>query len=710
MSNSFGWAGKILRVNLSNGSISTEDTEKYKKFVGGMGIAYKIMWDEVPAGTAPYDEANKIVFGAGPLAGSGAPCSSRTNVTSILPTNPYNLISDSHFGGHFSPELKYAGYDMIVIEGKSPNPVWLRIEDDKVTLEDAVADGLWGTGVYKTTELIDKIMGGGSQVATIGQAGENMVNMSTIIANSSHSGGGHGGVLGSKKLKAIAIKGTKPVRIAADRKKWNEVDEYMMTIIGANNQHVVPRHPQPWAEYTSSGSRWTANPGKTWGAAKPPVDTGTAAPDDVNSMGLRTHKGWQDLGPLAAEKYVIRMGGCQSCPIRCHSYINHPKLPEYGFNPVLGNTCLGWSGGGDAMMHYADGEQKGEDFILGRALGTSLINDYGIWCNYGLRNRELHNLYKSGLLKEKLPKEEYDRLRFDLLEEGNPEFLIEYYRSIAFKDGILGSLIGQGSYYVMKYFGLEDFYKNDYTLGVWNPKLVFPKHHSNEANGQVGALASCFFNRDAQTHSTCNFLQSGLPIEIKKEILSEIPAIGSGDAMDEDKNYTPMNVYKAKYAKWGLIRNCLHDSLTLCNWMWPMTCSPRKDKGYRGDTSLESKFFSMATGIETSEDELDLMGEKILTLHRAMCVKQMGTKDMRNEHDIISDWVFDKVDKDADGKELAPFTPGTIRMDREDMKLALTMFYKEMGWDEVTGAPTKATLVRLGLDDVAAELEALNLL
>ena len=115
-----GWAGKVLRVDLSTGRISTEDTiEKYKDFLGGTGIGYKVIWDEVPTGTKPFDPANKIVFGVGPLAGTGAPCNGRTAVTTLWPTCwPKPLVASGHMGGHFAAELKYAGYDAVIIEGR----------------------------------------------------------------------------------------------------------------------------------------------------------------------------------------------------------------------------------------------------------------------------------------------------------------------------------------------------------------------------------------------------------------------------------------------------------------------------------------------------------------------------------------------------------------------------------------------------------------
>lgn len=97
-----GWTGKLLRVNLTKGKITTEDTMKYKDLIGGAGIGYKVLFDEVPQGTKAYDEANKIVIAVGPLTGTGAPCSGRTNITSLSPTNPYHAVTDSHMGGNLA--------------------------------------------------------------------------------------------------------------------------------------------------------------------------------------------------------------------------------------------------------------------------------------------------------------------------------------------------------------------------------------------------------------------------------------------------------------------------------------------------------------------------------------------------------------------------------------------------------------------------------
>ncbi|MGM0603907.1 MAG: aldehyde ferredoxin oxidoreductase C-terminal domain-containing protein, partial [Bacillota bacterium] len=284
---------------------------------------------------------------------------------------------------------------------------------------------------------------------------------------------------------------------------------------------------------------------------------------------------------------------------------------------------------------------------------------------------------------------------------GDPEFLIDFYRRLAYAEGEL-SHISDGSARVAERWGFKDDYYKDPGMRLWSPVMGYPLHHSSESNAQVGSLINLVFNRDPMCHSHQNFLHSGLPIKLTKEIAAEI--WGSEDAVDVPANYTPMNEYKAKFAKWSLVRNALHDSMTVCNWMFPMATSPLKDRNYRGDTTVEAQYFSKTTGMEVTEEELDEMGERIITLHRALTVKQMGTTDMRNEHDVMSDWIFDRdPDKEA-------FEPGTIKMDRDDMEKAKTMFYEEMGWDPETGAPTYETLERLGMKEVADELDSMGLI
>ncbi|NLY56590.1 MAG: aldehyde ferredoxin oxidoreductase [Firmicutes bacterium] len=688
-----GWTGKTLRVNLTTGKITAEDTlAKYKDYLGGTGIGYKVIWDEVPVGTRAFDEANKIIFGVGPLAGTGAPCNGRTAITSIWPvTDPDIYVATGHMGGHFASELKFAGWDSIIIEGKAPHPVWLCIEDDKVELRDARR--LWGNGVYRTTAEINAEMGPEAQVAAIGQAGENMVPLATVITGYSHSAGGVGGVMGSKNLKAIGVRGTGSVKIAADKAEWKKLIQYALTLAGSNNQHVVPNSPQPWAEYWSSGSRWTGSKGHFWGAANPPVETGTCDPHDMQSLGLRCQKGSFDFGREFGEKHTVRMGGCYACPIRCHAQMDYPPIEEkYGYSRYAANTCMGWFSPRSVYASIS-GINSSEAMLLGK----HLCDDYGVWDNYALMQAVFIYAANNGILERVLPADEYKSIPWDLWKNGDPAFLLDFYRRIAYREGELGKALGDSTLKTMKKWNIpEDFYKTSKNK-YW--KMGHPLHHSTEDSAQIGLLINLQYNRDAQTHSHTNFQNAGLPIEILKQLAAK--TWGSPDAVDAKGQWTPMNRYKAKAAKWSVLRKELHDSLSLCNWMYPWVASPLKERNYEGDTALEAKYFSLATGIQMSEEELDLVAERIFNLHRCLTILQMNTRDMRNQHDTVPDWVFEE------GGE--PFTPGSNRLPREDVELAKDLFYEECGWNK-EGLPTRATLERLGLKDAADRLAKAGLL
>jgi aldehyde:ferredoxin oxidoreductase len=688
-----GWAGKVLRIDLSTGRISTEDTiEKYKDYLGGTGIGYRVIWDEVPTGTKPFDPANKIVFGVGPLAGTGAPCNGRTAVTTLWPTCwPKPLVASGHMGGHFAAELKYAGFDAVIIEGRADRPVWLQVVDGKAEIKDACH--LWGQGIRRTTVDINQQMGPEASVAAIGQAGENLVPMSVVINSYSHSAGGIGGVMGSKNLKAIGVRGTGSVRIAGDKGEWEKVVKLHLSLLGSVNQHVVPNSPQPWAEYYSD-TRWVSSKGRKWGSADPNIDTGACDPHNLNRIAYRTNNAAFFLGEKAWQ-YTVRGNGCSSCPIRCHTMLKVPSVSsKYGIPAVGQNTCVGLLFGRDFFKTFPDGP-RGQTAIEACMVGMHLADDLGIWENYGQMQRDFQQLYYSGTIKNKVGEDEFKSYSWDQYEKGDPTFLFELLPRIANKQGELATSLGLGTGYLLERWDIpERDWQQDQKIAYW--KLGHPKHHSSEEAGQCGVIINTQYNRDVQCHSHVNFIRNGLPLKVQKQLAAEI--WGSSDAVDAVAAYSPMNIYKAKMAKWSLLRKELHDSLSLCNWMGPWIASPLKERNYRGEDSIESLLYSLATGDKKSREELDEVAERIFLLHRALTIRDMGTKEMRTQHDTIPDWVF----TDHAGK--APYTKGTNRMDREDIKLAMDMYYEQMGWDKKSGSPTVAAYHRLGLGDVADEL------
>ncbi len=699
MAKTGGWAGKVLRVDLSSRKITTEDTlEKFRNFLGGTGIGYKVIWDEVPSGTKPFEPENRIVFGVGPLAGTGAPCNGRTAVTTLWPTCwPKPLVGAGHMGGHFAAELKYAGFDGVIIHGIADRPVWLKIFDGKAEIMDAAR--LWGQGIRRATIDISRQMGPGASVAAIGQAGENLVPMSVVINSYSHSAGGVGAVMGSKNLKAIGVYGTGSVRIAANREEWEKAVNLHLSLLGANNQHVVPNSPQPWAEYYGP-TRWLASKGRKWGSAEPNIDTDACPPHNLNRIAYRSNMAAFFLGEKAW-RYTVRGNGCSSCPIRCHTMLKVPSVASrYGIPAIGQNTCAGLVLGREFFRTFPDGP-KGETAIEACMVGMHLADDLGIWENYGQMQRDFKHLYYSGVIKNKIGADEFRSYSWDQFEKGDPNFLFEILPRISEKKGELATNLGLGTGYLLDKWGIpEKDWGQDQKLAYW--KMGHPKHHSNEDAGQCGVIINTQYNRDAQCHSHSNFTRNGLPIKVQKQLAAEI--WGAPEALDAISAYTPMNPYKAKMAKWSLLRKELHDCLSLCNWMGPWVASPLKERDYRGDDSMESLLYSLATGDRKSREELDDVAERIFLLHRAITIRDMGTKDMRTQHDTIPDWVF----ADPDGRP--PFTPGTNRMDPEDIRLAMDMYYREMGWDEKSGSPTEVSYRRHGLTHVSEELKNRGLL
>jgi len=232
MAKLYGWAGKILRVDLSEGKISREDTMKYaERFIGGRGICAKVAWDEIPPGIDPFDPENRLLVMGGPLSGTVVSGSGRAQFGTIGPqVYPAPRYTRSSMGGHWAAMLKYAGYDGLVVQGGAERPVWLRICDDDVEVKDAAS--LWGLDSFETQRVIMKEYGPEISVMAIGQAGENLCRIA-VINNETEDAAGQGGfgaVMGSKKLKAVAVGGTRGVKVAdlgrflRAVKRWENTD------------------------------------------------------------------------------------------------------------------------------------------------------------------------------------------------------------------------------------------------------------------------------------------------------------------------------------------------------------------------------------------------------------------------------------------------------------------------------------------------------
>ncbi|MDO8670162.1 MAG: aldehyde ferredoxin oxidoreductase N-terminal domain-containing protein, partial [Dehalococcoidia bacterium] len=223
MQESFAYAGNILRVNLSTGQISLLPTSEYaERFVGGRGVAAKLYWDLVKPETRPLSPENCLIFATGPLGGFAGFSSTRCQVVFKSPASIPESYNYANLGGHWPAQLKFAGYDALLIEGVSDKPVYLEIKDDRVEIRDAAH--LWGRPGVEVREAIKSELGRDFRVLAIGPAGENLATMANLLADGDASGSSGGGaVMGSKKLKAIAVRGTGKLRVAQPEKVREQV-------------------------------------------------------------------------------------------------------------------------------------------------------------------------------------------------------------------------------------------------------------------------------------------------------------------------------------------------------------------------------------------------------------------------------------------------------------------------------------------------------
>ncbi len=219
-----GYAGRILRVDLTDGSNTEEPTTRYNEsYVGGRGVNARILFDELNPSVKPLDPENMLLFGVGPLVGTLSPFCSRVSIdTKSLFTGG---VGSANCGGHFGTEMKYAGYDNLVVTGRAENPVYLWLSDGEAELVDA--DGLWGKTTWETERAIRSSRNDNMvRVIGIGPAGENQVRSACIISDRAKAAGGSGvgAVMGSKNLKAVAARGSLPITVAEPERFIEAVD------------------------------------------------------------------------------------------------------------------------------------------------------------------------------------------------------------------------------------------------------------------------------------------------------------------------------------------------------------------------------------------------------------------------------------------------------------------------------------------------------
>jgi aldehyde:ferredoxin oxidoreductase len=399
-----GYGGTILRVNLSDGKVSKEPTpaQLAREFIGGRGFGAYFIFKEVPKGADPLGPENKLIISTGPLSGMLVPGGGKCDWTTKSPlTGGYASAS---MGGHFTAEMKYAGIDTIILEGVSPKPVYLLIDNDKILLLDA--SSLWGKGAIDVEEELKNKYGEEFQVAVIGPGGENQVLYACINHDFGRQAGrgGVGAVMGSKNVKAIVIHGTKSVPVA-------DPEGYRKAGLALYKACKDAEGLAEWSRYgTTVVTSWC---------------------DEVGALPTRNfsagsfEQGQGIYGQTMRKEIVITDKGCFGCPSPCGKYSNMKRYntqvegPEYETIGMMGSNL----GIGD-IQAVAEANRLADD------LGIDSISAGGCigWAM---------ECYEKGIFT----KDDTDGLE---LKFGNIEAVFALIKKIAYREGKMGKLLALG--------------------------------------------------------------------------------------------------------------------------------------------------------------------------------------------------------------------------------------------------------------------------
>jgi aldehyde:ferredoxin oxidoreductase len=647
----YGWTGRILRVNLLSGEVSTVDTMKYvPEFVGGLGIASRIAWEELRPGVDAFDPENLLFIMVGPLTGTMASGAGRVEVLGIAPQQHPSVFSRSGMGGHWGAELKYAGYDGVMVQGKAENPVYLWIHDGEAEILDA--SNVWGRGTYGTTKALRAIHGHETKVISCGQAGECMSRIAIILTETGNAAGqgGFGGVMGSKNLKAIAVRGTMGVKVARPQ-------EFFDLCMNASRESSWP-----------SGfrrRRWRASP------------TGVQTDNAGN---------------------VLRRRKCGFCVSPCGYRMRENVQATDGSSiPSVAQQCWGYMGNSQSVDPVA----------------RAITNDYGLngWeITFGiipwLQICKQHGFIdKIDGIDIPVPEEPIEYMRDT--KPYSSEFIHMLVHKIAFREDELGDALADGTCYAAdRLFGGE---------GIPFLDHIYPRRCGQTAHwaghwGPGGAaywpwwlppvLQWCMDTRDPandSTHQWTEHVQPYMPetgphrgpFSLEKVSAVCARVYGNPDVCNPAFEYDPPEL-KAIPAIWHSHRGMIVDSLILCDREHTRVFSMESEDG-AADTALMSKLFSACTGYDVSEKELDQAGERIWNQLRAIDVRNFR-RDRTIDESTIDGFMYPGKD---DG----------VMLDREKFLTLLDKYYELSGWDLSNGRPTRARLEELGLSDVADELE-----
>ena len=688
-----GYAGKILRINLTDGKITAIPTSRYEQWVGGHGMGSAIFFDLVKDKTIDgFHPDNVVTIMTSPLSGTLAPAAGgRTEVQGIgVQSYPIGWFTRSNFGGRFSAMLKYAGWDGIVLEGKAARPVWIDIRNENVVIRDCQPLSLWGQDTKACQETLWRYVAGDKSandwlsptgnegerttqqpaILAIGPAGENLSRMACLIHDAAHGSGqgGFGAVWGAKNLKAISVIGTGDIKV-------HNPKALMAARLEQKNQYAF--NPDgPLTAPAPSGFDVPPVPVVLWG-----IIPGAGRPREEQ-----------------------RPQACLGCHSGCRAR----------YKSGLGNGAMCFT-----TVFYRSAQSLD---IQRRA--SDLLNRYGInahemiFCDNYLAELNARGILGPGKVID---------CPLDFEDRGSLAFVERLLMSIAYRnDGkdkphSFGDTLADGVIRAAKKWGRLD---NDLKTGLLQfPFWGLPVHKEPTAQLEWG-YGTLLGDRDINEHdfdwikidlliARSQGREPRVPAETLARIVTDKMVPFQGDELMLD--YSTANMYSehmAKLVSWHrYYTRFWKQSALFCDWRWADFVNVQAP-GKIGSTGVaEPKFLNAVTGKNmTFLDGIEL-GRKIWNLDHAVWTLQGRHRDMVR----FADYAYDVV---SNGEGMpAVYMPGKENgewayidtlgrtFDRKKVEEFKTRFYRLQGWDVASGYPTRRTLTSLGLAHVADELQ-----
>jgi aldehyde:ferredoxin oxidoreductase len=561
------WAGRILRINLTSGTVQVQPTADYLgDALGGRGIGQWILFREVTPGTDALEPGNVMTFGAGPLAGTLAPAGSRLSIDTKNALT--GGICMSNAGGHFAPELKYAGFDAIVVTGQAPRPVSLWVYDGGAELQPA--DDLWGLDVWQTESAIRRRTGdAATRVAAIGPAGERCIRGACVMVDRGRAAGrgGLGAVMGAKRLKAIAVRGTGGLRPAQPERFARAAEHVRQQMLAS-----------PYLALMREGGSMRL------GGAGGPDGQGPQAVNNTRDEYWPPEKSRRISEPVLREAYEVRRLGCFNCPINCSHFYAVKEGPYAGSAGEGFQVNTGRSFGSNLDIDHAPALIEAHNYCSRMGLDVDMAGSVLAWA---------FEAYERGHLSQ-------DEANGMALHWGDHRAAIALLHDIVERRG-LGDLLAEGTQRAAACLGRGS---DAYAMHIKGGEI-------NEGNLRQAMAWTLAVTMSTEGASHLDGAPSARTYREHLDVARRYFGVDWPGALTDYRNQAPVVIWHEHYkALIDMVGVCYFTSM----WVDAFTYQPED----------VAELMSAGTGREYSADELLRMGQRLHNVQKAFNTLHAG--------------------------------------------------------------------------------------